>query len=215
MATVPFDPPSPDERNRKRLDHALGMFNIVRDAGNYSVDPDPQYDYLKKAEEYANRAAQIRAQAATNRANSFNVNYSGGGGGGNVGGNYPDNQFGAFIRAIAGKESGGNYGAVNADSGAMGKYQIMPSNITGVRSGWDWDALGRDVSTQQFLNSPKLQERIARARLRQYYSQYGPAGAASAWYSGSADNWNSKASQGKYPSIHAYVMDILRRMGLA
>ncbi len=125
----------------------------------------------------------------------------------NAGGN-----LGAFIQAISGKESGGNYGAVNSSSGAMGKYQIMPANIAGP-GGWDKEALGRDITTQQFMNSPKLQEQIARFKLSQYYNKYGAAGAASAWYSGSPTKWKtSTGAQGAYPSIHNYVLDILNAM---
>ena len=120
----------------------------------------------------------------------------------------------ALIRAIAGKESGGNYGAVNRDSGALGKYQIMPSNIAGP-GGWDKEALGRNITTQQFLSTPKLQEAIARYKLSKYFDQFGAAGAASAWYSGSPTKWKtSYGGQGAYPSIHNYVMSILKAMGM-
>lgn len=118
-----------------------------------------------------------------------------------------------FIKAIAGQESGGNYGAVNPDSGAAGKYQIMPANFAG-SGGWDEEALGREVGLAQFLSHPRLQERIARHKLKEYFNKYGAAGAASAWYSGSPDNFNSTTGQGAYPSIHDYVMQVLRRAGL-
>src|SRR6478609_9661826 len=39
--------------------------------------------------------------------------------------------FESFKNSIGRKESSNNYSAVNSRSGAMGKYQIMPSNITG------------------------------------------------------------------------------------
>ena len=64
--------------------------------------------------------------------------------------------FSSFMGAISAKESGNNYGARNRDSGAMGKYQIMPANIQGNR-GWDYEALGRNISTSQFMASPHLQ----------------------------------------------------------
>jgi hypothetical protein len=131
-------------------------------------------------------------------------------GGGSSGGT----NLGAFINAIAGKESGGNYGAVNPDSGALGKYQIMPANIAGP-GGWDMEALGKNVTPEQFLKSPKLQEAIARYKLGQYFKKYGAAGAASAWYSGSPTKWKtSTGSQGAYPSIHNYVVDVLGKLGM-
>lgn len=129
--------------------------------------------------------------------------------------------FGAFLQAIAGQESGGNYGVRNKDSGAMGKYQIMPSNILGSGKGWDYEALGRDVSLGEFLGSPKIQEAIAQYKLRSYYQKYGPAGASVAWYAGpgTASSYlknprNYTISQGtSYPSIGAYVQQVLARMG--
>lgn len=123
--------------------------------------------------------------------------------------------FDSFRRAISAQESGGNYGIVNKTSGAMGKYQIMPSNISATKGGWDYEALGRDISTSQFLSSPELQEKIASYKLQQYYDKYGPAGAAVAWYAGPgavAKSSNSTKAQGAYPSINAYKNAILNRM---
>lgn len=203
------------ERTRQRMDHAFNMFNIIRDRGDFSVDADPEFDYAKKAERMATEAYKLRMQAAAQRAANRNIAVANspvfipGINGGTV----PKGKFGRFIQAISGQESGGNYGAVNSDSGALGKYQIMPSNLAGP-GGWDQEALGRNISTQDFLSSPKLQEAIARYKLRQYYNQYGPAGAASAWYSGDPNKWNSRTPQGNYPSIHAYVQAILRAMGI-
>lgn len=131
-------------------------------------------------------------------------------GGGGKGG------FESFMRAISGQESGGSYSVRNKDSGAMGKYQIMPGNIQGNR-GWDYEALGRNITTQQFMASPQLQEQIARYKLQSYYNKYGPAGAAVAWYAGpgavaSYNRGGGRGSQGNYPTIRAYADQILRRM---
>ena len=131
-------------------------------------------------------------------------------GGGSGGGG---SKFDAFVKAIAGQESGGNgYGKVNPDSGATGKYQIMPSNIPN----WSNKILGRTLTQKQFLNSPALQDRIARGMLQNYVKKYGYSGAAAAWYGGPgvADNWSSRTNpEGKYPSIASYVNQIMRRMG--
>lgn len=48
----------------------------------------------------------------------------------------------------------------------MGKYQIMPGNLGGKNSGWDFEALGFDVTPQQFLSTPSLQEKIASYKLK-------------------------------------------------
>lgn len=127
--------------------------------------------------------------------------------------------FGAFMKAISSQESGGNYGALNKSSGAMGKYQIMPGNIKGNKKGWDYEALGRDISTSEFMRNPQLQEQIAQYKLQQYYKQWGPRGAAIAWYAGpgAVKKLSSKAlnaPQGQYPSINDYAASILRKLGL-
>lgn len=125
----------------------------------------------------------------------------------------PAGKFGAFLQAIAGRESGGNYRARNKSSGALGKYQIMPGNI----KGWSREALGYSISPQQFYQSPALQEAIAQYKLRQYYNRYGPWGAAVAWYAGpGALKYSSAAlhrSQGAYSSIAQYADAIMRRLG--
>lgn len=127
------------------------------------------------------------------------------------GGSSSNSKFERFVRAIAGQESGGNYRAENPHSGALGKYQIMPSNV----AAWSKSILGRTLTKKQFLNSPALQEQIARTMLRRYVKKYGYSGAAAAWYGGPgvAKNWARMTNpQGQYPSIANYVRTIMRRM---
>lgn len=118
----------------------------------------------------------------------------------------------AFINAIAGQESGGNYNAENGDTGAYGKYQIMPSNW----SSWAEEAgIGADAP-----RTPENQEIVARFKLGQYYDKYGARGAAIAWYGGEgALNYSEEAlnrkqgDNGEYPSINEYADEVLGRMG--
>ncbi len=157
-----------------------------------------------------------------NQANSRTISVSTGDGSGMYSGNIPTisgngiKGFEGFINAITGQESGGNYGAQNSSSGAMGRYQIMPGNLGGKHSGWDYEALGRDVTPQQFMGNPKLQDAIARYKLQQYYKKWGPRGAAIAWYAGpgAVGRVGGNKSQGAYPTINQYANAILKRMGL-
>lgn len=118
----------------------------------------------------------------------------------------------AFINAIAGQESGGNYNAENGDTGAYGKYQIMPSNWPE----WAEEAgIGADAP-----RTPENQEIVARFKLGQYYDKYGARGAAIAWYGGEgALNYSDEAlnrkqgDNGEYPSINEYADEVLGRMG--
>jgi cell wall-associated NlpC family hydrolase len=124
------------------------------------------------------------------------------------GGNGGGISFESFFAAIAGQESGGDYGAVNSRTGASGKYQIMPANI----GPWSRQYLGKSVSVDQFRSSPALQEQLARAVLYDYYGKYGARGAASAWYSGSPKGQsNYTRFQPNEPSIGEYVDQVLGR----
>lgn len=161
--------------------------------------------------DWANMQAQ---SAAAGQANSAAINGAGGSGG-------PAGSFQRLVQGIRAQESGGNYQAQNANSGAAGAYQIMPSNIMGVNTGWDKEALGHDVNLGEFYASPQIQDQIASYKLKQYFDAYGPAGAAIAWYAGpgAAQNYVrsgsvSTSSQGAYPTVSAYMRQILQRMGL-
>lgn len=113
-----------------------------------------------------------------------------------------------FMAAIGGQESGGNYGAVNASSGAAGKYQIMPSNW----SPWATRAgLGPNAP-----RTPENQEIVAKRIMLDYYQQFGNwRDVAVAWYAGPGAVGGSRgnASQGNYPTINQYADQILDRMG--
>ena len=125
-----------------------------------------------------------------------------------------NNEREAFINAIAGQESegGGGYEAENGDTKAFGKYQILPSNWPK----WAEEA-GLSADAPQ---TPENQEIVARFKLGQYYDQYGPRGAAIAWYGGDgALNYSDTAlnrkqgNKGEYPSINEYADQVLARMG--
>lgn len=119
----------------------------------------------------------------------------------------------AFINAIAGQESGGDYSAVNARTGASGKYQIMPENWPA----WAEEAgIGADAEM-----TPENQEIVARHKLGEYYDKYGARGAAIAWYAGegalnySDEALSRKQGNGNEPSINEYADSVLARMGSA
>lgn len=126
-------------------------------------------------------------------------------------GSVPGN-LGLLMRAIRGQESGGRYGATNP-SGASGAYQILRSNFEGKGSGWDMEALGHDVSYNQFMSSPAIQDAIAKYKLGQYLKTRGMAGAAATWYGGDYgyNHMHDRKPQNGYPSIYDYVMSVLNR----
>ena len=117
-------------------------------------------------------------------------------------------------------QEGSSYTTVNKDSGALGKYQLMPFNLgyAGLKN------TPQDIQT--FLSNPQLQdEAIAkyRADLEKNYNG-DPAKIAAAYYGGSlgANNYGTPKGdiQGKYdkngnptgyPSVNEYVAQVLAR----
>lgn len=122
-----------------------------------------------------------------------------------------------FRRAITGKESGGNYSAVNPDSGALGIGQVMPANV----GPWTQKYLGRRLTPAQFLADRDAQDAVINGRFRDMFADQRSAGysgeqmvrrAAAVWYSGKADRWNDDRPQyykrRRYPSIAEYTKAI-------
>lgn len=94
--------------------------------------------------------------------------------------------MGPYRDAIASIESAGSgdYGAVgptNPNLGrALGRYQIMEANI----GPWSKEALGREITADEFLANPQLQDAIFDHKFGGYVQQFGPEGAAQAWFAG-------------------------------
>lgn len=126
------------------------------------------------------------------------------GGGKSAGGSALDR----FMYAISGQESGHNYNARNPDSGASGRFQIMPAN---------WGPWSREVFGRVVARTPQNQDKVARYKMNQYYRQFGRWDlVARAWYAGPGSVKYSQRAlsrpQGRYPSINEYVWSVMRRM---
>ncbi len=107
-----------------------------------------------------------------------------------------------FMAALGQVESHGRYDAVNGTSGAIGKYQILPSNWTA----WSRKYLG-DASAPP---TPENQETVARHKLTALYDWLGNwPSVAHWWLTGSGDpdpaHWSSYSRK--------YVNKILALMG--
>jgi hypothetical protein len=110
----------------------------------------------------------------------------------------------AFIWAEGQQESGGNYSAENADSGALGRWQVMPSNL----ATWLPESGYKDMSPGAFLANHKAQDAVAWTILGGYYDTYGPRGAAAEWYSGQPDPNKTYGD----PPVYQYVDDVIALM---
>jgi len=96
----------------------------------------------------------------------------------------PSGDMSAYQNAISGIESGGRYDAVGPShpklGRALGKYQVMEANV----GPWSQVALGRAVSPEEFLANPQIQDAVFNSQFGQYVKQFGPQGAAQAWFAG-------------------------------
>jgi len=207
-----------------------GLTNVEN--ADIQYDPLPEFDYELKAQNLESQAVNLRARlqqqrfqntlnqvAASSRRQNNGINNwfdrnIGAGGGGKTDPMFrsfknPSLEFQAYAKAISGQESGGDYGVTNDTSGAMGRYQILPSNIGG--GGWDERVLGHSISNAFFLSHPKVQDRIALHMMQGMFNAHGVRGAASEWYSGDPNNWKSTSPQSGGPSIRQYVNDVYSR----
>lgn len=104
-----------------------------------------------------------------------------------------------FINSEIDQESGGNYNAVSS-VGALGKYQIMPANL----SSWESEAGLPQEAGNQYMQDHAEQDALGIFKLDQYYRKYGPSGAAAAWFSG-----QPTVTSGQ---VATYVNSVINRM---
>ena len=129
----------------------------------------------------------------------------GGGGGGGTSPPKKISELQRFLWAEGQQESGGNYDAVNAGSGALGRWQVMPANLPS----WLKESGLPNMTPDAYLKDHKAQNRLATVILGGDFKKYGAAGAAAVWYSGRDD---PKATYGD-PPVYVYVNDVLKLMG--
>jgi hypothetical protein len=116
--------------------------------------------------------------------------------------------------AISGIESSGRYDATGpllpGGRQAIGRYGIMAENIPQ----WSREALGREISREEFANSPQLQDAIFDHRFGKYVDKYGPAGASKAWFAGEKGMNNPNARDALGTSVAGYESKFNRAMGI-
>lgn len=120
---------------------------------------------------------------------------------------------GDFASAIATVESGGRYDAVGPPTKnggrAYGKYQVMDFNV----GPWTEEVLGKRMTPQEFLASPKAQDAVFNAKFGSYVKEYGsPQDAASVWFSGRPLSEAGNASDG-YTTVPEYVKKFTAALG--
>ncbi len=119
-----------------------------------------------------------------------------------------------FGRAIAGIESGGKYDAMGpvtkTGDRAYGKYQVMGANIPQ----WTQAHLGQAMTPEQFLANPQAQDAVFKGQFGQYAQQYGPEGAARAWFAGPGNMNNMGAKDQLGTTVGSYGQKFAQAAGI-
>jgi len=149
---------------------------------------------------------QSRRDAILNRTNFDDTNRPAG----PAGSVQPLPEEQAVMQAIKDIESGGGNYEVRgpvvqsgryAGERAMGAYQVMPGNLPQ----WSRQALGREVSETEFMQSKEIQDAIFLDQMRRNYERYGTwEDAASVWFTGRPVSQSQNASDG-YTSAPDYI----------
>ena len=127
-----------------------------------------------------------------------------------------DDIMGTYAPAIANIESSGRYGALGpiTKSGdrAYGKYQVMGANVPS----WTEEALGKRLSTDEFLANPEAQDATFKHHFGKALSQYGnPQDAASVWFSGKPTAAAGNAADVTGTTVPAYLRKFNEQIGAA
>lgn len=117
----------------------------------------------------------------------------------------------AAISSIESAGSGGYSALGPATKGdrAFGRYQIMGSNI----GPWSREVLGREVTQDEFMRRPEIQDAIFKGKFGQYIQKYGPEGAAKAWFAGEKGMKNPNARDALGTSVSQYAAKFNRALG--
>lgn len=127
-------------------------------------------------------------------------------------------ELNAFMAAVSGQESGGDYTSQNGDSGAYGRFQIMPEN-------WpSWaEAAGLGSNAPQTAAN---QDYVAAWKMSELYQMFGNwSDVAKSWYAGTGwTQWSEAARNtpidssgrlneyGQYPSVNGYADSVISKM---
>lgn len=124
-----------------------------------------------------------------------------------------DNIVNRIANAIGMVESSNNYKALGPQtkSGdrAYGKYQVMGNNVPV----WTKEVLGQSLTPQQFLANQQAQDKVALAKMGQYYNKYQtPHDVASMWFSGrpAQNNWRRDVTGTSVPTYMKRVLSYMR-----
>ena len=91
---------------------------------------------------------------------------------------------------------------------AYGRYQIMGKNIPV----WSKEVLGREVTPEEFMRDPKIQDAIFDKKFGDYVAKHGERGAASMWFTGSP-NFDADKKDALGTTVKSYATRYLEGLG--
>lgn len=121
----------------------------------------------------------------------------------------------AYRNAIASIESAGSgdYSAIGPThprlGRALGRYQVMEENV----GPWSREAIGREISPEEFLANPAIQDAIFNHEFGKYVNRYGPEGAAQAWFGGPGNVGNLNVQDALGTSVGEYGQKFSQALG--
>jgi hypothetical protein len=122
----------------------------------------------------------------------------------------------AYRRAIGNIESrgSGGYSAIGPThpkyGRALGAYQVMESNLPQ----WSQEAIGRQVSPDEFLANPQIQDSIFNHRFGSYLDKTGnPNDAASMWFTGRPASQGGQLADVNGTTGSSYVQKFNKELG--
>ena len=196
---------SPEIARQKALSQAAQRIGQVQGYMNKDVTVRPEFDYAQQANEARIKADTINQESSTNAANNVivqNINDAiaqqqtpaqaaldaqAAALTSPVQGGTESPRISAYMRALrktSALEPESDLpvrGQQEVDRYGMGT-EVLQNKQGGDRGGWDRQALGRDISTEDFLNSKKLQNQIARYKFGKYLKRQGETGALTKWH---------------------------------
>lgn len=193
---------SPELARRKAIESAAARAGQMQGYMHSDVNVRPEFDYAQQANEARIKADTLNQNSAYNAANNTiiaGVNDAIAqqqasaqaaldaqavplpGFGGSQAPESP--RMGAYMRAL---RKGSDLGSDEQIGAQMGSYGMSEQNLQnkqgGDKGGWDRQALGYDITTEEFLNSKKLQNQIARYKFGKYLNREGETGALEKWH---------------------------------
>lgn len=200
--------PEADRRFKARLGRGV----MIRAGSLAKTNPEQAQKFFESIKDKLNVEDQERIQDTINdrgvRTNAALVTNSLMGG--------DDTLINRAMRATKAQESAGRYDNVTTtlnkrgqSQSALGAYGIMESNL----APWSKEILGHEVTKEEFLRSPTIQDEIYKGKMSQYITKYGVEGAGQAWLGGEGGVGKTDRSDAFGTTVGAYGQRFSQMVG--